>query len=101
MDSALSADAEIGEEADGCLHRWNELQLTEDRTLNGSKYKPNVRSVASGRADMESTRGSIGLVGLLLLLGVVLFVFPEPATSGFGVTIILVAIVIWAASEIL
>lgn len=50
---------------------------------------------------MASNRGSIGWIGLVLLLGVVLFLFPEPVTSGLGITILLVALAIWVVSEVL
>lgn len=43
----------------------------------------------------------MALVGLLLLVGVILFLFPEPATSGLGATLILLGILIWAAREVL
>jgi len=45
--------------------------------------------------------GGLGLVGLLLVIGLVLFLFPEPATSGIGVTLIVIAIIVWAVSEFL
>jgi hypothetical protein len=43
----------------------------------------------------------IGLVGLLLVIGVILFVLPEPVTSGLGMTLIGFAIVIWLYREVL
>lgn len=36
-----------------------------------------------------------GLITLLLLVGVVLFVFPEPATSGLGIALIATAAFLW------
>lgn len=50
---------------------------------------------------MASERGAIGLISLLLLLGVILFLFPEPVTSGLGMTILVLAVIIWVFSEVL
>ena len=36
-----------------------------------------------------------GLIGLVLIAGVVLFLFPEPATSGLGVLLIAIGVVAW------
>lgn len=43
---------------------------------------------------------ALGLVGLLLVVGVVLFVFPEPATSGLGILLIATAVVLWLVQEV-
>lgn len=43
----------------------------------------------------------LGLVGLLLVVGIVLFLFPEPATSGLGVALIVIAIIVWIVQEVL
>lgn len=50
---------------------------------------------------MVNDLGGLGLVGLLLLIGLILFLFPEPATSGLGVTIIVIALIVWAVSRFL
>ena len=42
-----------------------------------------------------------GIVGLLLIAGVVLFFFPEPATSAIGILLIGLAVVAWIADLIL
>jgi hypothetical protein len=44
---------------------------------------------------------SLGLVGLLLLVGIVLFLFPEPATSGIGIALIVAALVLWVVQQVL
>lgn len=36
-----------------------------------------------------------GLIGLLLVAGIVLFFFPEPATSTIGIALIGIAVVAW------
>lgn len=36
-----------------------------------------------------------GLIGLLLVVGVVLFLFPEPATSALGIGLIAVGVLAW------
>jgi hypothetical protein len=48
----------------------------------------------------ESMAG-LGIVGLLLIAGIILFVFPEPATSGLGITLVVVAVIVWAVAELL
>ncbi|WP_254534526.1 hypothetical protein [Halomarina litorea] len=45
--------------------------------------------------------GGLGLVGLLLVIGIVLFLFPEPVTSGLGISLIVAAVVLWAIQELL
>ncbi|MFB6139792.1 MAG: hypothetical protein ABEJ26_05085 [Halosimplex sp.] len=37
-----------------------------------------------------------GLITLLIVAGAILFVFPEPATSGLGVILLAVGILAWA-----
>ena len=39
--------------------------------------------------------GGTGLASLLIIVGIILFIFPEPATSGLGVLLILVGILLW------
>lgn len=41
-----------------------------------------------------------GLVGLLLVVGVVLFVFPEPSTSALGILLIVTGILMWGIQAI-
>lgn len=43
----------------------------------------------------ERGRGGIGLLGLLVVVGLVLLVFPEPATTGIGGLIIIAAIILF------
>lgn len=40
-------------------------------------------------------------VGLLLIIGVVLFFFPEPITSTIGIILIAVAVIAWAAEAMM
>lgn len=49
----------------------------------------------------NSNLAGLGLVGLLLLAGIILFIFPEPATSGIGVMLIIVAVIIWVIQRFL
>lgn len=53
------------------------------------------------RGHMVRNIGGLGLVGLLLVVGVVLFLFPEPLTSGLGGTLIAAAVLLWVAQELL
>lgn len=45
--------------------------------------------------DADDTWVDEGVIGLILLVGVALFLFPEPATSGVGILLILVGAVLW------
>ncbi|WP_433634057.1 hypothetical protein [Halomicrococcus sp. NG-SE-24] len=49
----------------------------------------------------DSKLAGLGLVGLLLVAGGILFFFPEPATSGIGVMLIIAAVVIWVIQRFL
>lgn len=40
-----------------------------------------------------------GAISLLLLAGVALFVFPEPATSALGIVLISIGVVAWLADR--
>jgi drug/metabolite transporter (DMT)-like permease len=42
-----------------------------------------------------------GLIGLLLVAGVVLFLFPEPSTSAFGILLIVTGLLGWAIDAII
>lgn len=57
--------------------------------------------VAEDLSCMARNFGSLGLVGLLIVIGIILFLFPEPATSGLGITLIVLALIVWAVSELL
>ena len=41
-----------------------------------------------------------GLIGLLLVVGVVLFVFPEPSTSALGILLIVTGVLAWIIEAI-
>ena len=49
----------------------------------------------------RNTRGGklgsagFGLGGLLILVGLVLFIIPEPATSGLGVVLMVLGVLLW------
>lgn len=45
---------------------------------------------------ISRTAGGIGLGGLLVLVGLVLFIIPEPATSGLGVALMVLGLIVWA-----
>lgn len=47
------------------------------------------------RADEEGTWLDEGLITLTIVAGVVLFLFPEPATSGLGILLIAIGVVAW------
>lgn len=43
----------------------------------------------------------LGLAGILLVAGVVLFLFPEPITSGIGVLLVVVGVIVWLADVLM
>lgn len=49
----------------------------------------------------DSKLAGLGLVGLLFVAGAILFFFPEPATSGIGVMLIIAAVIIWVIQRFL
>lgn len=40
-----------------------------------------------------------GLISLLLIGGVILFLFPEPATSGIGMLLVGAGLILWGTNE--
>lgn len=47
------------------------------------------------------TRAKYGLGGLLVIVGIILFVIPEPATSGLGIALIVIGALVWLVSWLL
>ncbi|MFC4451619.1 hypothetical protein [Halorussus aquaticus] len=45
--------------------------------------------------DDEGSWWDEGLIGALLLVGVVLFLFPEPATSAIGIGLVTIGVIAW------
>lgn len=64
-----------------------------DKTYDDEPYEDRESVQATGNGN-ESWWDE-GLISLLLLAGVVLFVIPEPATSGLGILLIGVGVVLW------
>lgn len=71
----------------------------------GWGWPPAFREDASGEpvrrgdSDAGEDRWESGLVSLLLVGGVVLVVFPEPATSLLGIVLVLAGVVAWLAGR--
>lgn len=47
------------------------------------------------------TRAKYGLGGLLVIVGIILFLIPEPATSAVGMTLVVIGALVWLASWLL
>lgn len=62
-----------------------------DETYDGRTYDQEVHEGEDGSWWDE------GLITLLFLVGIGLFIFPEPATSGLGIALIATAAVLWLA----
>lgn len=56
----------------------------------GGSYRREVE-----RADVDDTWIDEGVIALTLVVGVALFLFPEPATSGLGLVLIVVGVLAW------
>lgn len=69
-----------------------------DRTADATPSETTYDGNAGGGTD-ESKLGE-GLAGLLLVAGVVLFLFPEPATSLLGIVLVTLGVVAWAAEAL-
>lgn len=75
--------------------------MVEDNRYDDSAYDDDAYT---GETDNEEDGGGwLGgiSVGLLLLVGVILFFFPEPVTTEIGILLIGLAIVVWIAKELL
>ncbi|WP_135825341.1 hypothetical protein [Halorussus ruber] len=49
----------------------------------------------TGTDDSEDSWWDVGLIGTLLVVGVALFLFPEPATSALGIGLITLGVIAW------
>lgn len=56
--------------------------------------RPRSRRESSGTSEVAGYTEE-GIAALLILVGVVLFFFPEPATSAVGIALISVGVVVW------
>lgn len=56
---------------------------------------------ATGTDSGDGELWEVGLVGGLLLVGGVLFFFPEPATSAVGIGLIAIGVLVWAVEALL
>lgn len=75
------------------VERWDEdADVANEYDTPGEEYEHGVAENPSERAE---SWWEGGLATLLLVAGVLLFLFPEPATSGLGVLLILAGAVVW------
>lgn len=67
--------------------------------LTASTYFQQVRE----NGGMARNFGGLttGLAGTLLLVGFILFIIPEPATSGIGTALMLAGLVLWVVQTVL
>ncbi|WP_227377133.1 hypothetical protein [Haladaptatus halobius] len=72
------------------------MDNTSTLRQNAYIYRQNMATMVR-----NSNIAGLGLVGLLLIAGIILFVFPEPATSGIGVMLIIAAVIVWAVQRFL
>ncbi|WP_276302412.1 hypothetical protein [Halorussus lipolyticus] len=64
----------------------------EDRAETGADYDT---ANETGADDSDGSWWDVGLIGTLLVVGVALFLFPEPATSAIGIGLIALGVVAW------
>ncbi|WP_202935132.1 hypothetical protein [Halorussus amylolyticus] len=81
------------------------------RDATGDEYGNHLDEEAAGERRSPAASGiegdesddswlSEGAIGLVILAGVVLFFFPEPATSGIGILLILVGLAAWVLNRV-
>jgi len=82
--------------AAGSFGAWTPgFGYTEPETDDPALADERTARESSGAADDEGGWWDEGLITLLLVVGVVLFVIPEPATSGLGILLISVGALAW------
>lgn len=84
----------------------DEYDVDEDRAWEPADDDDVARRTAAtddeavysdGREDDDSWLG-IGLASILLIVGALLFLFPEPGTSLLGIGLMVAGLVVWAIS---
>ena len=80
--------------------------MPNDEPYTEASYDDESAEFADGRyddtaAEENESRWDDGLVALLLISGVILFVFPEPATSMLGIALIVLGVIAWAADALM
>ena len=80
---------------------WPSVFDRGDETYGAERYEGERSRPAYGGADTDRVDGDEGtwldegLITLLIVVGVVLFLFPEPGTSALGILLIGVGVVAW------
>lgn len=76
--------------------------------LSPSLQSAAITTILAGKQSHSMARNTggggiagLGLVGLLFLVGIVLFLFPEPATSGIGMTLIIIGVIVFLVQQFL
>lgn len=77
---------------------WGVWPFTSGREEDEARYEENAYEDTGDSFSDEDSDGSLwdeGLITLLLVAGVLMFVFPEPITSGVGILLISIGVVAW------
>lgn len=61
---------------------------------SGVMFDDTLERFRSDERGRVGGRGGVGLLGLLVIVGLILLVFPEPATSGIGVLLLVIALIL-------
>ena len=75
----------------------NDEEVPDEGTSDERRYDDRYDEATT---DEEGTWLDEGLISLVLLAGVVLFFFPEPATSALGILLLGVGVVAWIADAL-
>jgi hypothetical protein len=67
---------------------------TADATAEGNYDKTGYEGRAA-TGDEDGSWWDVGLIGGLLLVGIALFLFPEPGTSAIGIGLIALGVIAW------
>jgi hypothetical protein len=65
----------------------------------GDEYEDSATEYDQRAAEDDGWLGE-GIAGTLLLVGVVLFLFPEPATSALGIGLVTLGVLVWVADAL-
>ena len=77
---------------------WGVWPFTSGRDEEEARYDENAYEDTDDSFSDEDSNGSLwdeGLITLLLVAGVILFVFPEPISSGVGILLITIGVIAW------
>ncbi|MFC6824526.1 hypothetical protein [Halopelagius fulvigenes] len=81
-------------------HTRPDSMPSEETYATDQEGRPRMTSLSRGGAAAgDAGGGGMGTAALLILLGAILFVFPEPVTSMAGVVLVIGGILLWGVER--